>query len=139
MSNLRKIGNKLFDKKTELSNHKINLNLQADINKVLDEMEDSIQLLESDADDLSGVSQKVKLAMDEYEEASNELIRNANGAKSDITNAKQVKGKVEEIAKDLGVDPNGVKNYKIIDTVISDLETLISDVPSVIKDFGNFK
>ena len=128
-----------WNKKTELANHKISLNLQADINKVLDEMEDSIQLLETDADDLSGVSQKVKLAMDEYEEASNELIRDANGAKSDITNAKQVKEKVEEIAKDLGVDPNGVKNYKIIDAVISDLETLISDVPSVIKDFGNFK
>ena len=102
-------------------------------------MEDSIQILETDADDLSGVSQKVKLAMDEYEEASNEIIRDANSAKSDITNAKQVKEKVEEIAKDLGVDPNGVKNYKIIDAVISDLETLISDVPSVIKDFGNFK
>lgn len=128
-----------WNKKTELSNHKISLNLQADINKVLDEMEDSIQILETDADDLSGVSQKVKLAMDEYEEASNEIIRDANSAKSDITNAKQVKEKVEEIAKDLGVDPNGVKNYKIIDAVISDLETLISDVPSVIKDFGNFK
>lgn len=139
MSDLRKIGNKLFKKTTELSNHKINLNLQADINKVLDEMEDSIQILESDADDLSGASQKVKLAMDEYEEASAVLERNANGAKSDITNAKQVKEKVEEIAKDLGVDPSGVKNYKIIDKVISDLETLISDVPSVIKDFGNFK
>jgi len=128
-----------WNKKTELANHKISLNLQADISKVLDELDDSIELLETGVDDLSDVSQKVKLAMDEYQETADGYERDANGAKSDITNAKQVKEKVEEIAKDLGVDPNGVKNYKLIDNYIKALEDLISDAPSVIKDFGNFK
>ncbi len=128
-----------WNKKTELANHKISLNLQADISKVLDELEDSIDLLETGVDDLSDVSQKVKLAMDEYQETADGYERNASGAKSDISQAEGVKKKVEEIAKDLGVDPSGVKNYNLIDNYISTLEDLISDVPSVIKDFGNFK
>ena len=127
-----------WNKKTELANHKISLNLQADINKVLDEMEDSIEILGA-ADDLRRLNQKVKLAMDEYDEAAAEYERDSNNAKSDVTNAKQVKKKVEEIAKDLGVDPNGVKNYKNINAVIDELEKYIKYTPAIIKELGNFK
>jgi len=128
-----------WNKKTELANHKISLNLQADISKVLEELDDSIELLEEGFDVVSTQSREVKYAIDNFESVAEAYQSNATAAKSDIINAKQVKEKVEEIAKDLGVDTSGVKNYKLIDNYIKALEDLISDAPSVIKEFGDFK
>jgi DNA repair ATPase RecN len=128
-----------WNKKTELANHKISLNLQSDINKIIGELENAIGILESGNDDVAGAGRKARLAVEEFNEVSAEYKSNSNTAKSYITNAKKVKEKVENIAKDLGVDPNGVKNYKSIDVLMTDLLTHIKEAPSVIKEFGNFK
>ncbi len=128
-----------WNKKTELANHKISLNLQADINKVLDEIEDSLEFIRVSEEILDEKSFKVKNAIDDFNTVVNTYEQSAKNSKSDITNAKQVKKKVEEIAKDLGVDPSGVKNYNLIEKYVTELEDEIKKVPSVIKGFSNFK
>ena len=128
-----------WNKKTELANQKISLNLQADINKIIGEVENAIGILESGYNDVADAGRKARLAVEEYNGVSAEYKSDSNTAKSYITNAKKVKEKVENIAKDLGVDPSGVKNYKFLAGLMAELQSLISDAPSVIKDFGNFK
>ena len=49
-----------------------------------------------------------------------------------------LKKKIEEIAKDLGVDPNGVKNYKVLIDYTEDLAESVADAPKTIKDLSNF-
>jgi len=127
-----------MNKKTELANHKISLNLQADINKVLDEVEDSLQELGMDAAALDEASFEVKKAIDEFSTRSGLYKQSAKNAESYIMNGRQLKKKIEEIAKDLGVDPSGVKNYKLLNDYTQDLAQAVADVPTTIKDFSNF-
>ena len=128
-----------WNKKTELANHKISLNLQADINKVIMEMENAIGILEGGYDEVADSGRKARLAVEEFNEASAQFKSDSDNAKSYIPKSKKVKEKVENISKDLGVDPSGVKNYKFLAGLMAELQSLISDAPSVIKDYGNFK
>ena len=137
MQEINKVLSK-WNKKTELSNHKISLNLQADINKVLDEIDDIVDVLAQAPDDLSKLSFNVKNAYDEYNAAADDYLLEVRNSVSAIQNAEKVQSKVEEIAKDLGVDPNTVKNYKLITTYIKGLRLAGNDIDAQIKEFGNF-
>tara|TARA_R110002167_G_scaffold328366_1_gene534696 strand:- start:326 stop:745 length:420 start_codon:yes stop_codon:yes gene_type:complete len=137
MQEINKVLSK-WNKKTELGNHKISLNLQADINKVLDEIDDIVDVLGSAPDELSRLSSVVKNAYDEYNAAADGYLLEVRNSVSAIQNAEKVQSKVEEIAKDLGVDPSGVKNYKLITNYIKALRVVGNDIEADIKEFGNF-
>lgn len=127
-----------WNKKTELANHKISLNLQADISKVLDEMEDALDELGRAPSDLGKLSFEVKNAFDEFNAVADEYLLLSRNANSYIQNARKVAKKVEEIAKDLGVDPSSVKNYNLINQYEKELDKAQEDIDDIIEKFGNF-
>ena len=73
MQEINKVLSK-WNNKTELANHKISLNLQADISEVLDEMEDAQSELGQAPSDLSKLSFEVKNAYDEFNAVADEYI-----------------------------------------------------------------
>lgn len=132
---VQKIFNSLKEDKINLSAHKVSLNIQSDVNKILDELQDALDVLDKYDTRLDNAGGELRRAKDNFDVLERGYKQDANNAKSDVQNAKSIKSKVEAAAKDLGVDPNAVKGYNLIDDYIKDLNLAIKSVPSMIKQF----
>ncbi len=119
--------------KQELATHRVELSFQADIQKFLDEVYDEIDF-----------NEKLNKAMDEAwakaRNAVNDLVQQTNEVKSHLPNldvkadGKVIKDRVKKAADELGVDPNAVKGYDLIDDAINDAKDQIADAKINIKD-----
>ena len=119
--------------KENLSTHRVELSFQADIQKFLDEVYDEIDF-----------NEKLNKAMDEAwvktRNAVEDLVQKTNEVKNHLGNldfkndAKDIKDRVKAAAKELGVDPNAVKGYDLIDDAINDAKDQIADAKINIKD-----
>jgi hypothetical protein len=132
---VQKIFNSLKEDKINLSAYKVSLNIQSDVNKILDELQDALDVLDKYDTRLDNAGGELRRAKDNFDVLERGYKQDANNAKSDVQNAKSIKSKVEAAAKELGVDPNAVKGYNLIDDYIKDLNLAIKSVPSMIKQF----
>ncbi len=132
---VNKIFNKFKEDKINLSAHKVSLNIQSDVNKVLDELQDAIDLLDGYDTKLDNAGMTLKIARDKFEDIERDYKQDAKNARADIQQANSIKSKVENAAKDLGVEPKAVKGYDLIDDYIKDLNEAIKFVPISIKQF----
>lgn len=100
MSNLKTIGNKLF--KTELSNHKVELGLAQDLEKLLSEIKTLSNPINQNIDRLTNLD---KLIKDEKQSSKDNL----NKLNQSYEKAVSLVEKLDKQAKDLGIDAPIVK------------------------------
>ena len=119
--------------KQELSTHRVELNFQQDIQKFLDEIYDEIDY-----------NEKLNKAMDEAwakaRNAVNDLVEKTNEVKDNLQNldfkadAKDIKDRVKQAADALGVKPDAVKGYDLIDMAVKDAKEQQTNAKINIKD-----
>ena len=124
---------KINKNKTELNAHRLNLSLQADIDKVVDEMDDSYQLLEEQQQELDGLALKLRNIKGDFDKLVNDTEGDIRSAQADLQQGKSIEAKVKQAAKDLGVDPDGVKGFDLLQVSINDLEEQIKFTPKFIQ------
>lgn len=124
---------KINKNKTELNAHRLNLSLQADIDKVVDEMGDSYQLLEEQQQELDGLALKLRNIKGDFDKLVNDTEGDIRSAQADLQQGKSIEAKVKQAAKDLGVDPDGVKGFDLLQVSINDLEEQIKFTPKFIQ------
>jgi ABC-type transporter Mla subunit MlaD len=124
---------KINKNKTELNAHRLNLSLQADINKVVDEMDDSFGLLEEQQQELDDLALKLRNIKGDFDKLVNDTEGDIRSAQADLQQGKSIEAKVKQAAKDLGVDPDGVKGFDLLQVAINDLEEQIKFTPKFIQ------
>lgn len=124
---------KINKNKTELNAHRLNLSLQADINKVVDEMDDSFGLLEEQQQELDDLALKLRNIKGDFDKLVNDTEGDIRSAQADLQQGKSIEAKVKQAAKDLGVDPDGVKGFDLLQVSINDLEEQIKFTPKFIQ------
>ena len=125
--------NKMMFSKTELTTHRVELNLQQDITKFMNEIDDEIDY-----------SKELNKAMDaawvKTRNAVNDLVKATDEVKSQLANldwksdAKDLKAKVKSAADSLGVNPDAVKGYDLIDMAVQDAKEQQTEAKTNIKD-----
>jgi|TARA_A100000172_G_scaffold73000_1_gene54384 queuine/archaeosine tRNA-ribosyltransferase len=119
--------------KQELSTHRVELNFQADIQKFLDEVYEEIDY-----------NEKLNKSMDEAwakaRNAVNDLVEQTNEVKNHLPNldvkadGKEMKDRVKKAADELGVKPDAVKGYDLIDLAVKDAKEQQTNAKINIKD-----
>jgi hypothetical protein len=138
---VNKIFNKLKEDKmpsTQLASQQTKLSIQADVNKVVDELGLTFDILGKADIRLDDASDEVRQAKKKFDKIVNDIEADAKSARADISQGESIKSKVEAMAKDLGVDPGQVDGYDLLDVSIRDLKEAIKGIPSIIKSFSKF-
>lgn len=130
---VNKIFNKLKENKVELSTQKVELNMQQDIDKALDNLISEFQSLRVLEGDIDMQSEKVKRAKADLDDFIRDAKQAQKATQQRIKDANQVKAKAEKAAKDLGVDAKAIKGYSEIDDIISEAQEDIRNMSSFIK------
>ena len=126
---------KIFSKlpKTELSDHKVELNLQMDIDKFVDEIYEEIDYSERINKDMDAAWVKVRNAVQELSKATQE-VKDHVGNLDFRSDAKSLKDKVKAAADAIGVKPDAVKGYDMIDVAVRDASEQAKNARINIRD-----
>lgn len=123
MSNLRKIGNKLFDKKIELKSHEVELGISQDLEKSLNKHKQQRKNIDNGLDSWYSDLFKVR---DRFAKIEGEY-RSFNSSISDL---KKYIEEAEAMAKDIGISPSAIPNYNESKALINTSE----DIDDAYKD-----
>ncbi len=99
MSNLRKIGNKLFKETTELKSHEV-------------ELADDIQRLLSYTKGIDMFGKNIDISVKLVDDALRALKVDSSDLKADLSRVEKGLEIAETMSKDLGINPNQIPNYK---------------------------
>jgi len=119
--------------KQELSTHRVELNFQADIQKFLDEVYEEIDYNED-------LNKEMDQAWARANSAVQDLVEFTNQVKNHLPNldvkadAKEIKDRVKRAADELGVKPDAVKGYDLIDLAVKDAKEQQTNAKINIKD-----
>ena len=114
---LEKIYNKLPKEKVALAIHKVALGLVDDIQSLVDDIEDSVKEAEKLRKALDKQSDVAYVAVEKVKS----LIPDVKDYVGELTtwspDIKNLKAKIKTAAADLGVKPDDIKNYDLLDIV----------------------
>lgn len=116
MSNLRKIGNKLFDKKTELKSHAVHLSLVDDAKKTKG---DFVSIAENEADYFGLIAK-----------AESEAFKVVGEYKQLLKEIETITPKLESAIDEIGINRN---NFQVLD----DLNSLKSETKERISTISD--
>ena len=125
--------NKMLFSKTELAIHKVELNFQQDITKFISEIDDEIDYIKE-------LNKAMDAAWVKTRNAVNDLVKATDEVKSQLpsldwkADAKDLKAKVKAAADSLGVSPDAVKGYDLIDMAVNDAKEQQTEAKMNIKD-----
>ena len=130
---MRNIVTVTSKEKQELSTHRVELNFQADIQKLLDEVYEEIDFNED-------LNKEMDQAWARANSAVQDLVEFTNQVKNHLPNldvkadAKEIKDRVKRAADELGVKPDAVKGYDLIDIAVKDAKEQQTNAKINIKD-----
>mgnify|MGYP003667497687 CR=1 FL=1 len=119
--------------KQQLSTHRVELNFQADIQKFLDEVYEEIDYNED-------LNKEMDQAWARANSAVQDLVEFTNQVKNHLPNldvkadGKDIKDRVKRAADELGVKPDAVKGYDLIDLAVKDAKEQQTNAKINIKD-----
>jgi len=114
---LEKIYNKLPKEKIELAIHKVALGLVDDIQSLVDDIEDSVKFTEKLRKELDKQSDVAYVAVEKVKSMIPEVKDYVSELSSWSPDIKNLKAKIKTAASDLGVKPDDIKNYDLLDIV----------------------
>lgn len=117
MKQVQKIWKQLSE--VNLTSVKVELNLQMDIDKFVDEIYQEIDYSEKINKDMDAAWVKVRNAVQDLSKATQE-VKDHVGNLDFRSDAKSLKDKVKAAADSLGVKPDAVKGYDMIDVAVRD-------------------
>ena len=127
------LSKEVSSKRVSLGTYNVNLNVQQDIAKKFDELEDELSELARSLKEIDDKGAQLRDARDNFDKVVREAKESQKAAQGEINETKKLKQRVESAAKELGVDAKAVKGYDLIDDYISDLQEEIKKVDSFIK------
>jgi len=127
------LSKEVSSKRVSLGTYNVNLNVQQDIAKKFDELEDELSELARSLREIDDKGAQLRDARDNFDKVVREAKESQKAAQGEINETKKLKQRVESAAKELGVDAKAVKGYDLIDDYISDLQEEIKKVDSFIK------
>ena len=127
------LSKEVSSKRVSLGTYNVNLNVQQDIAKKFDELEDELSELARSLREIDDKGAELRDARDNFDKVVREAKESQKAAQGEINETKKLKQRVESAAKELGVDAKAVKGYDLIDDYISDLQEEIKKVDSFIK------
>jgi chromosome segregation ATPase len=127
------LSKEVSSKRVSLGTYNVSLNVQQDIAKKFDELEDELSELARSLREIDDKGAELRDARDNFDKVVREAKESQKAAQGEINETKKLKQRVESAAKELGVDAKAVKGYDLIDDYISDLQEEIKKVDSFIK------
>ena len=130
--------NKVKQEEVKLASHRIELNIQADIQKFVDEVFDEIDYSKELNADMDKAWVIAKNAIQDLAKATEEVkshLPNLDAA----PDGKQIQGRVKSAAEELGVKPSAVKGYDDIADAIQEAKKQAQNAKANIKDSKPFK
>ena len=136
---LQRIFDRLPKEKVELTIHKVALGLVDDIQNLVDDIEGDVKeagklrkVLEKESAAAYSIVEKVKKMIPEVKD----YISNLKSWAPDI---KALKTKIKSAAADLGVKPDDIKNYDLLDIVQDMALEEAAEVTISVKDASDLK
>jgi len=136
---LQKIYNRFPKEKVNLSIHKISLGLVDDIQDLVDDIKGDVEEAEKLRKNLEKESNLAYVAVEKVKKLTPEVkdyISNLKGWAPDI---KQLKGKIKSAADDLGVKPDDIKNYDLLDIIQEMALEEAAEVQNQVKESSSLK
>ena len=134
MSNLKKIGNKLFKQTTELKSHDVELALSDDLKKFVSESDKIIKVVNKYSIDLSRLFREVKDLSDEFNKINDKRKVEAKNGKSILQEINSLLDKTQRQAKELGIEPRDIPNFSKASTSSNELRAAVNDF----QKYSNF-
>lgn len=138
MSELKRVINSLF--KTELANHKIELALVDDLNKLISLNPNYVDRASRINDNVESLFKVLNGIMDEIDNMKTQLS-NIDGAKNalgaNIQDINNVINKIEIQTKDLGLDVKSIKGYNEALNIIKNNNSLMNSLEQSRKVANN--
>lgn len=134
MSNLRKIGNKLFKKTTELKSHEVELGLSDDLKKIVSESDKITKDINKYSNDLSKLYRQVVDLSDDFNKINDKRSVEVKNAKSILKEINTLLDKTQSQAKELGIEPRDIPNFSKASTSSSELRAAANDI----QKYSNF-
>ena len=138
MSELKRVMNSLF--KTELANHKIELALVDDLNKLISLNPNYVDRASRINDNVESLFKVLNGIMDEIDNMKTQLS-NIDGAKNalgaNIQDINNVINKIEIQTKDLGLDVKSIKGYNEALNIIKNNNSLMNSLEQSRKVANN--
>lgn len=135
MSNLKKIGNKLFDKKTELKSHEVELGISQDLKSAAKSFQGNIKTGQKVIDSAKIVNIAIRKVLSDsqfYDKYKKITYSNLSD------NVKYVQGlmdKAESIAKDLGVAEQDIDGFKEAKNFVIDAKSILNNMNKFTLEF----
>ena len=134
MSNLKKIGNKLFKQTTELKSHDVELALSDDLKKFVSESDKIIKVVDKYSIDLSRLFREVKDLSDEFNKINDKRKTESKNGKSILQEINSILDKTQRQAKELGIEPRDIPNFSKASTSSNELRAAVNDF----QKYSNF-
>tara|TARA_R110000803_G_C11899217_1_gene311876 strand:+ start:448 stop:882 length:435 start_codon:yes stop_codon:yes gene_type:complete len=133
---INKIISQIRGVSTDLKSQKIELSLSSDI-------QDSIVRLDNEIDNASNIEQEIFDEIDSRDEAVENLGRSVSSGKESvdlfsksISSARKTLNKAESMAKELGISPDDVIGYSLLDSDMNRSEMAIDKLRDAIGMAG---
>tara|TARA_R110000751_G_scaffold24210_4_gene66908 strand:- start:1103 stop:1537 length:435 start_codon:yes stop_codon:yes gene_type:complete len=133
---INKIISQIRGVSTDLKSQKIELSLSSDI-------QDSIARLDNEIDNASNIEQEIFDDIDSRDEAVENLGRSVSSGKESvdlfsksISSARKTLNKAESMAKELGISPDDVMGYPLLDSDMNRSEMAIDKLRDAIGMAG---
>lgn len=148
MSDLRKIGNKLFPKNIELKSHSVSLNLVKDLDKFVSDgvsngkkMEGFINDADQISSEISNIEQEIISKVKEYNANIDSFNNTRNSVVASWTKASKKYEEIVNISSDLGMPvPSKVESsYSELDKIYNKQKNAYPKAPVKDKKIPNFK
>lgn len=138
MSEIKRVMNSLF--KTELANHKIELALVDDLNKLISLNPNYVDRASRINDNIESLFKVLNGIMDEIDNMKTQLS-NIDGAKNglgkNVQDINEVISKIQIQVKDLGLDIKSIKGYNEALNIIKSNNTLMNSLEQSRKVANN--
>lgn len=134
---LAKIGNKIFNKEVELSKEEIELGVASELKTLTNALKSQLSIddrvLPESQKLWSTLSTAIPKAKDRFK--TNESVIKATDGKIDL--AEDAIQKAEKAAKELGVNPNEISNFKEVNSLLKEVKQSKKMVVSITDRLKN--
>ena len=127
---LKKVG-----QTNKVNLEKVQLSIVSRLDKKADELEFAIKSLQKFESDIEAGAVKKIRADEELADIAQKARQEIKDSRFEIKEGKDFLREAKAMAKELGVDPNKIEKYDLLEIQVEETETRIAEVQAMLKTF----